>query len=807
MIVRFFVAVGLAMTASAHLRQTGSGKMTPQEEDKLIKNLMDDQKALPRRSLVLRRGRQQLEGKRPRHGALASAAAAGDETSSVAASPATVVAPSPAAAQQGGVPTIPQYEKITVHNTWWFVRQVIGGATIACGVLMWLLGLPCMLRSEREQFEKEKIEGRTFEQYLSYRFNYWMSSGGTSALMTLLGLGTLTLLTIGALLYWILQGGSPVTGLWLCFVWASAASVDPAEPAVLGVIGMLVTMGGLVLLAVLLTAIADFFASTLATMASGRGPVVEGGHIVILGHSSRNKELIEEIAKCEEDGAPRTVVILDTRPKAQIEDEIEKANTDVGDLKLIVRTGEVCSAQDLFKAGADIAARVVIPEDPSLSCDESDAVTFGTLLTLKGQGKQGWPINGYVAAQSCMNKNVNFMRDLHEGKTYVLSGERLGRLIVQGALDQGLCNIWNQIIGFDGDEFYTGDAQTLGVVGKTFRDLPFWFQETIPIGVRHGDGEYQINPYKGYVLKEDDTVILLADDDDSVHPVETEPHMDFDSWFRARPSAKFVEADCADNEPIKVLIFNFAERGPGCAILFALDEMTAAGTTVEIYTTLSQEEAQNILADSQKKAETYFQNITVTAIHSTPSASMTAMSRLKSLPLETFDETFLLSDAAQDAVKQDKQTVATVIQMSSILKDRGVHDFQPMVEVCTTTCQDQLNLLGIENMINTSHMMTRALAMVAMSKVAHGVLSDLLSTDGNSLDIMYIKDYMAEGEEVPTQLSFAEITAIVNRASQMIAIGWSEHNDGTKSWVVNPKDKVTQREWTPDDKVIVIKDL
>lgn len=776
--------------------------MTPQEEEKLIQNMMGDHKPQSSRSLVhLRRGRQQLSGTRPSHGGLAAAVVTASPAAAVSASPA------PAAAQQMMRPTVVPYEMITIHNTWWFVRQVFGGITLACGVLMWLVGFPLLLRSERDQFENEKIEGRTFEQYLSYRFNYWMSSGGTSALMTLLGLGTLTLLTIGALLYWGLHGGSPVTGLWICFVWASAASVDPNEPAVLGVIGMLITMGGLVLLAVLLTAIADFFASSLAAMAAGRGPVVEGGHIVILGHSSRNKELIEEIAKCAEDGAPRTVVILDTKPKSQIEDEIEKANTDKGDLKLLVRTGEVCSAQDLFKAGADVAKRVVIPEDPSLSCDESDAVTFGTLLTLKGQGKHGWPINGYVAAQSCLGRNVNFMRDLHEGKTYVLSGERLGRLIVQGALDQGLCNIWNQLIGFDGDEFYTGDAQTLGVVDKTFRDLPFWFPDTVPIGVRDGNGEYRINPDKGYVIKEDDTVILLADDDDAVQPVESEPYMDFDSWFKARPPARFAEADCADSEPIKILISNFVERGPGCAILFALDEMTAEGTTVEIYCSLSQEEVQSILKEAQRKAEKCFQNITVTAIHSTPSASMAAMSRLKSLPLETYDETFLLADASQDAVKQDKQTVATIIQMSSILKDRGVNDFQPMVEVGTTTCQDQLRLLGIENMINTSHMMTRALAMVAMSKVAHGVLSDLLSADGNNLDIMYLKDYMAEGEEVPTQLSFGEVTAIVNRASQMVTIGWSEHIDGNKSWVVNPKDKLTQREWTADDKVIVIKDV
>lgn len=78
---------------------------------------------------------------------------------------------------------------------------------------------------------------------------------------------------------------SPVRGLWLCTVWASAASVDPAVTAMEGVptvlsycvgrrmlwssmhswdlmgmaggVGMIATFGGLVLLAVLLTTISD----------------------------------------------------------------------------------------------------------------------------------------------------------------------------------------------------------------------------------------------------------------------------------------------------------------------------------------------------------------------------------------------------------------------------------------------------------------------------------------------------------------------------------------------------------------------
>ena len=50
----------------------------------------------------------------------------------------------------------------------------------------------------------------------------------------LLVLGILTLLTLGAFVYAVMMQDSPVRGLWLCTVWASAASVDPAVTALEG---------------------------------------------------------------------------------------------------------------------------------------------------------------------------------------------------------------------------------------------------------------------------------------------------------------------------------------------------------------------------------------------------------------------------------------------------------------------------------------------------------------------------------------------------------------------------------------------
>lgn len=522
---------------------------------------------------------------------------------------------------------------------------------------------------------------------------------------------------------------------------------------------------------------------------------------MLLGFSTQTKQFLEELAICEANGAPTTVAILDTMNKSDIEDEIRRQNTDTGRLKIVCRCGLKSSAADLWKVGADTASRVVILDDPSKPRDEADALTFGALLTLKGQGKSGWPHNGHISVQCCLGKNVEYMSQLYPVKTFCLSGERLGRLMVQSAQDQGLCPIFNQIIGFNGDEFYAGSATTLNVVGRTFHEIPFWCESTVPIGVRHSSGEYNINPPKDYVLKDDDDVIVLAEDDDALAAME-EPLFDIHKW-----SAEFgfdTSSATPDELPkARALICNFTERGAGCAILSALDEMCAPGSVCDLFCSLSEEEVQGILKNAQEESNKKLVNISLGTIYTIPSHQMTSKHKISKMPLVEYDYHFVLADAALGFQGADEQTVAMIIQMKMILAEEAPDkEFAPLVEICTPTADSQLRLCNITNTLNTTSLMSKALALVAIDTLAHGVLSDLLSASGNNMDIKHISEYLGD-QKLPTEISFAEATAIVAQHSQQCVIGWSLDGE----WIVNPKQKLEPRPWTPTDKVIVIKDV
>merc|ERR1719210_1691963 len=99
-------------------------------------------------------------------------------------------------------------------------------------------------------------------------------------------------------------------------------------------------------------------------------------------------------------------------------------------------------------------------------------------------------------------------------------------------------------------------------------------------------------------------------------------------------------------------------------------------------------------------------------------------------------------------------------------------------------------MIGVKNAVNTSQLLSRCLAMVAMNPDAHGVLSDLLSVDGNHFDVQDFRGYLSGTETLPEELTFAQATAYVSRGAQQILIGWSEGYGHDRKWILNPKDKL-----------------
>ncbi|CAE7451049.1 DMI1 [Symbiodinium natans] len=103
-----------------------------------------------------------------------------------------------------------------------------------------------------------------------------------------------TLLVAGGLGHSALSRASIQESLWRSWIWI--ADPDGGESAHEGghVVGVVVSIGGMLIFALLLSLITSSFEEFLWHLRHGSIPVVEGDHIVILGYDSSAAIMIEE---------------------------------------------------------------------------------------------------------------------------------------------------------------------------------------------------------------------------------------------------------------------------------------------------------------------------------------------------------------------------------------------------------------------------------------------------------------------------------------------------------------------------------
>jgi hypothetical protein len=75
-----------------------------------------------------------------------------------------------------------------------------------------------------------------------------------------------------------------------------------------------------------------------------------------------------------------------------------------------------------------------------------------------------------------------------------------------------LAHVLENMMGFDGDEFYLKEWPEL--LGQRFGDILHRFDDAVPIGIKHDD-VVQLNPPDDQIIEDGDEILVLAEDDDS----------------------------------------------------------------------------------------------------------------------------------------------------------------------------------------------------------------------------------------------------------------------------------------------------
>ncbi len=383
-------------------------------------------------------------------------------------------------------------------------------------------------------------------QRLSYRLDRFLSSHPVVQLGAVLGAATFLAVLFGVLFKVLSEGDHTVDhSVW----WSVTHMLDGgtvADDKGFGsrLLGLGVTLVGMVLVAIVTGAFASSFADRLREVRRGTLPVFERGHIVILGYSARTEVLLRELCA----SALRVTVVVVTRsPRTVVE---ERARTVLGlmthRVRFIVRHADPGSAEGVRGASAENARAIVILPDMVSAGGDGASVEVGSAEDLRETPDgptsvrqlplSGTPesdplshadrsaLRGLLAARrSLRGHRIPVLVDLESDAARPLVGlcsqsdevalmedGRLGAHLLSHAVRQpGVIDVVRQILSLDARSVYLHPAGEFQ--GKVFEQAHTELGPGILMGVVR-DGRPILCPVGGLHIKTDDQLLVFADD-------------------------------------------------------------------------------------------------------------------------------------------------------------------------------------------------------------------------------------------------------------------------------------------------------
>ncbi|CAI5982594.1 unnamed protein product [Closterium sp. NIES-64] len=451
---------------------------------------------------------------------------------------------------------------------------------------------------------------------------------------------------------------------------------------------------------------------------------------------------------------------------------------------------------DLKKVSVSTARALIVLAEAE-NADAADARALRVVLSLTGV-REG--LRGHIVVELSDIDNQQLVK-MVGGRMVetVVAHDVIGRLMIQCARQPGLAQIWETLLGFENCEFYTKHWPEL--VGKTFREVLLSFPDAVPCGLRvsartyyeksteavgfefaggssvgsedeeeegeegegGGEGEGKrvhkehtrlwLNPDDDYVLQPEDSVLVIAEDDDSYAPGPLPVVQD----------APLPDIETPPKLPEKILFCGW--RRDIDDMITVLEAFLARGSELWIFSDVPVEEREARLIEGGLNPSE-LENVML--VHRMGNAVIRR--HLEFLPLETFDSILILADEGLEdsIINCDSRSLATLLLIRDIQSKRmpagskghrrsnssityprptstssWVGQMQQasqqsivISEILDSRTRSLVSVSKISDYVLSNELVSMALAMVAEDREVNRVLEELFSEEGNE---MYIR--------------------------------------------------------------------
>lgn len=624
----------------------------------------------------------------------------------------------------------------------------------------------------------------TFRDRLRYAFDNSLAKG-PMALIGWLALASLIIIGVVAVIVTILGispgDGEPINffeAFWLGLMRTFDAGTMGGDTGWGFRLAMLaVTIGGIFVISTLIGVLTNGIEDKVESLRKGRSKVLENGHTVILGWSEQVFTIVSELIIANENQRKPSIVILGDKDKVDMEDELRERLGTFKNTRLVCRTGQPMDMSDLAIVSLATSKSIIILSPDN---DDPDSHVIKTLLAItNAPQRRAAPYHIVAEIRNPDNLEVAKLVGRDEVEL-VLVGDLIARVTAQTCRQSGLSVVYTELLDFGGDEIYFKEEPAL--VGKTFGDVLFAYEDSAVIGLHPAGGTPQLNPPMDTRLNPGDRLIAIAEDDDTIKLSGLSDHQIKAAAIRTQPIVPAA--------PERTLILGWNWRAS--AIIRELDNYVAAGSTLTVVAdeAFGPHEADRSSADLKRQTVTY------------QAGSTTDRRVLESLNIAQYQHVILLCYAGLDPQAADARTLITLLHLREI-GERSGHAFSIVSEMLDIRNRNLAEVTRADDFIVSDKLVSLMLAQISENKALGPVFADIFDPEGSEIYLKPAADYVKLGEP----LNFYTVIDAARRRGE-VAFGYrrlADAGDAAKSYgvVVNP-DKSELVTFTERDRIIVL---
>lgn len=547
---------------------------------------------------------------------------------------------------------------------------------------------------------------------------------------------------------------------------------------------------GVVMLSCLIGLVTTGFEGMIRELRKGRSRVVEEGHTLILGWNDRVLDVLRELITANESEKDPCIVVVSEENKEFMDDFIALNIPDTKNTRVVTRSGNPALPASLRMASIGTCNSVIVMDQCNVnaSVEErtiSDVSVIKTILGIAAARPDDSRLS--VVAPVHQRDHRAIVSDMTTCKvTAVVPDNILGKLIVETSRSVGLSLVYNELLSFEGCEMYFHTADWGDV---EFGELAFHFDDGVPMGLLRDDNQLLLNPPSSLQLHKDDKVLVLAEDDSTIHylPAPALTPKDLKLIDRRRKPNKERALIIGWMPRVELIVQEFATYVP-------------AGSSVDIMQRVESDDIEQQIERMREQLPT----IDINLVKGDP---MTTEGLLTVRPFQ-YDTIIVLSQsvAGEQPDHTDSATIVILLLLRNICKafPEEASTTKMITEVLNSHNVSLMAHAGVDDFIVSNRLVSMLLAQLSEDPHMMKVYEELFQVEGSEI---YLKPASLYRDEFPVEATFADLIRLGQKRGEVcLGVKLKSLEDSADQHYgvqLNPK-KDTTYSLQPEDCLIVL---